>query len=56
MALDDTLLDDPARLAEADSAGLLRAAAPYRKRHSGPVNNCGSFPERSPTIFPLIPK
>jgi hypothetical protein len=27
MALDDTLLDDPARLAEADSAGLLRAAA-----------------------------
>ncbi|WP_410620631.1 hypothetical protein [Amycolatopsis sp. cmx-8-4] len=25
--LDDTLLDDPARLAEADSAGLLRAAA-----------------------------
>jgi hypothetical protein len=27
MVLDDTLLDDPARLAEADSAGLLRAAA-----------------------------
>jgi hypothetical protein len=27
MALDDALLDDPARLAEADSAGLLRAAA-----------------------------
>ncbi|MFE0110796.1 hypothetical protein ACFWX6_16785, partial [Amycolatopsis sp. NPDC059019] len=25
--LDDSLLDDPARLAEADSAGLLRAAA-----------------------------
>ncbi|WAL66760.1 hypothetical protein ORV05_02795 [Amycolatopsis cynarae] len=27
MVLDDTLLDDPARLAEADRAGLLRAAA-----------------------------
>ncbi|RZQ63601.1 hypothetical protein EWH70_14410 [Amycolatopsis suaedae] len=27
MVLDDTLLDDPARLAEADSAGLLRATA-----------------------------
>ncbi|MBK1785702.1 hypothetical protein [Prauserella cavernicola] len=27
MALDDTLLDDPARLNEADGAGLLRAAA-----------------------------
>lgn len=27
MALDDSLLDDPARLAEADSAGLLRAVA-----------------------------